>query len=79
MVKKKKYKIDYTSSEKSKNTLELKGHSVEGDDVDDLLEGIFKKYTDTYVIIRGKNFELISPDVCITGHIVERRGAKWKC
>lgn len=69
-----KYKIDFAISKKKKGKIAIEERSVEGDDLDTLLEKIFKEHTDTYVMMKQKNFELISPDLCITGHIVERRG-----
>lgn len=69
-----KFKIEYVISKKLKGKIKLEDKVVEGNDLDALLEQIFKEHTDTYVMMKQKNFELVSPDVCLTGHIIERRG-----
>lgn len=69
-----KYEVTYATSTKKKNKISVVENKVKGDDLDALLERIFKTHTDTYVAIRGKTFELVSPKVCITGRIKESRG-----
>lgn len=68
-----KYELTYAVSEKVKNKIHVTEDTVSGDDLDELLEKIFKQYTDTYVVVKQKNFELVSPKICITGHIKEKR------
>jgi hypothetical protein len=72
----KKFKVDYAISEVVKGVVKVHEKTIEGDDVDELLESIFKSCTDTYVVIKTKNFELVSPSTCITGKITERRNRK---
>ena len=72
----KKFKVDYATSKQEKGVVKIEEKSIEGNDLDELLEKIFKSHTDTYVVMKQKNFELVSPNTCITGHITERRNKK---